>query len=254
MADNNIIFIGMPAVGKSTVGVVIAKRLGYKFVDTDILIQESEGKLLKDIIADVGPDGFLKVEDRVNAQVKAERTVISPGGSVVYCENAMKHYKEIGKVVYLQASFETINSRLKNAKGRGVVLRDGQTLKDLYDERVKLFEKYADITVCEDNQKLEDTIEKTLDAPQRAAANAALCRRVLELDAYRTAHTLLLYAAFGGEADLAAVAAEAVRQGKTVAYPVCGEGFALTAAVPSADGWAVGQYGIRTPCRNRLAL
>ena len=150
----------MPAVGKSTVGVVIAKRLGYKFVDTDILIQESEGKLLKDIIADVGPDGFLKVEDRVNAQVKAERTVISPGGSVVYCENAMKHYKEIGKVVYLQASFETINSRLKN----GVVSRDGQTLKDLYDERVKLFEKYADITVCEDNQKLEDTIESVLDA------------------------------------------------------------------------------------------
>ena len=84
MADNNIIFIGMPAVGKSTVGVVIAKRLGYRFVDTDILIQESEGKLLKDIIADVGPDGFLKVEDQVNAQVKAERTVISPGGSVVY--------------------------------------------------------------------------------------------------------------------------------------------------------------------------
>ena len=160
MADNNIIFIGMPAVGKSTVGVVIAKRLGYRFVDTDILIQESEGKLLKDIIADVGPDGFLKVEDRV----KAERTVISPGGSVVYCENAMKHYKEIGKVVYLQASFETINGRLKNAKGRGVVLRDGQTLKALYDERVKLFEKYADITVCEDNQKLEDTIESVLDA------------------------------------------------------------------------------------------
>ena len=158
MADNNIIFIGMPAVGKSTVGVVIAKRLGYRFVDTDILIQESEGKLLKDIIADVGPDGFLKVEDRVNAQVKAERTVISPGGSVVYCENAMKHYKEIGKVVYLQASFETINSRLKNAKGRG------ETLKALYDERVKLFEKYADITVCEDNQKLEDTIESVLDA------------------------------------------------------------------------------------------
>ena len=83
---------------------------------------------------------------------------------LVYCENAMKHYKEIGKVVYLQASFETINSRLKNAKGRGVVLRDGQTLKDLYDERVKLFEKYADITVCEDNQKLEDTIESVLDA------------------------------------------------------------------------------------------
>ena len=92
---------------------------------------------------------------------------------------------------------------------------------------------------------------KALDAPQRAAANAALCRRVLELDA---AHTLLLYAAFGGEADLAAVAAEAVRQGKTVAYPVCGEGFTLTAAVPGADGWAVGQYGIRTPVPERSAL
>lgn len=164
MDRDNIIFIGMPAVGKSTVGVVVAKRLGYKFVDTDILIQEAEGKLLKDIIADVGPDGFLKVEDRVNAQVEAEHTVVSPGGSVVYCENAMKHYKEIGKVVYLKASFETINSRLKNAKGRGVVLRDGQTLKDLYDERVKLFEKYADITVCEDDQKIEETIESVLIA------------------------------------------------------------------------------------------
>lgn len=109
------------------------------------------------------------------------------------------------------------------------------------------------MTIAEEKQAQRTAARaarKALDAPQRAAANAALCRRVLELDAYRTAHTLLLYAAFGGEADLAAVAAEAVRQGKTVAYPVCGEGFALTAAVPSADGWAVGQYGIRTPYRS----
>ena len=95
---------------------------------------------------------------------------------------------------------------------------------------------------------------KALDAPQRAAANAALCRRVLELDAYRAARTLLLYAAFGGEADLAAVATEAARQGKVVAYPVCGEDFALTAAVPGPDGWAVGQYGIRTPVPERSTL
>ncbi|MFR9068063.1 MAG: 5-formyltetrahydrofolate cyclo-ligase [Faecalibacterium prausnitzii] len=95
---------------------------------------------------------------------------------------------------------------------------------------------------------------KTLDAPQRAAANAALCRRVLELDAYRTAHTLLLYAAFGAKPTLPPWLPEAVRQGKTVAYPVCGEGFALTAAVPSADGWAVGQYGIRTPVPERSTL
>ena len=98
------------------------------------------------------------------------------------------------------------------------------------------------------------TARKALAAPQRAAANAALCRRVLELEAYRAARTLLLYAAFGGEADLAAVAAVAARQGKTVAYPVCGESFSLTAAVPGPDGWAVGQYGIRTPVPERSAL
>ena len=113
------------------------------------------------------------------------------------------------------------------------------------------------MTIAEEKQAQRAagrTARKALDAPQRAAANAALCRRVLELDAYRAAHTLLLYAAFGGEADLAAVAAEAARQGKTVAYPVCGEGFALTAAVPSADGWAVGQYGIRTPILSRSEI
>ena len=95
--------------------------------------------------------------------VEAEHAVISPGGSVVYCEEAMKHYKEIGTIVYLHASFEVINSRLKNAKKRGVALRDGQTLKDLYDERVVLFEKYADITVSEDGLELEETIENVME-------------------------------------------------------------------------------------------
>ena len=146
----NIIFIGMPAVGKSTVGVVVAKRLGYEFIDTDLLIQKQENRLLREIIAEEGLDGFLSIENQVNRDVEAEHAVISPGGSVVYCEEAMKHYKEIGTIVYLHASFEVINSRLKNAKKRGVALRDGQTLKDLYDERVVLFEKYADITVSED--------------------------------------------------------------------------------------------------------
>ena len=161
---DNIILIGMPAVGKSTVGVVVAKRLGYRFIDTDILIQEEEGKLLKDIIAEKGIDGFLEIEDRINANVIAKHSVISPGGSVVYCENAMKHYKEIGKIVYLKASFETIRRRLKNARRRGVVLKDGQSLKDLYDERVALFEQYADVIVCEDDLKLEETIENVLKA------------------------------------------------------------------------------------------
>jgi len=161
---DNIILIGMPAVGKSTVGVVVAKRLGYKFIDTDILIQEETGKLLREIIAEQGIEGFLKIEDAINAKVDVKKTVVSPGGSVVYCENAMKHYKKIGKIVYLKVSYDTISRRLKNAKKRGVVLKDGQTLKDLYDERVKLFEKYADITVCEDGHSLEETIDAVLDA------------------------------------------------------------------------------------------
>ena len=147
----NIIFIGMPAVGKSTVGVVVAKRLGYEFIDTDLLIQKQENRLLREIIAEEGLDGFLSIENQVNRDVEAEHAVISPGGSVVYCEEAMKHYKEIGTIVYL------------HAKKRGVALRDGQTLKDLYDERVVLFEKYADITVSEDGLELEETIENVME-------------------------------------------------------------------------------------------
>ncbi len=161
---DNLIFIGMPASGKSTIGVVVAKRLGYEFIDTDLLIQKQENCLLKDIIVEKGIDGFLKIEDQVNAEVDVEHTVISPGGSVVYCENAMKHYKETGRVVYLQTSYQTISNRIGDARKRGVVLKDGQTLKDLYDERVVLFEKYADITICEDGLTLEETIGKVLEA------------------------------------------------------------------------------------------
>lgn len=158
----NIVFIGMPASGKSTVGVVVAKRLGYKFVDTDLVIQEVEKRLLKEIIAEEGNEGFLRIEDRVNAEIQEERAVISPGGSVVYCENAMRHYKETGMIVYLHTSYETINNRLHNAKNRGVVLKDGQTLKALYEERSALFERYADLTISEEGRDLEETIEEVL--------------------------------------------------------------------------------------------
>jgi len=126
---DNIILIGMPAVGKSTVGVVIAKRLGYKFIDTDILIQEHTGKLLREIIEEQGTEGFLKIEDEINAKVDVKKTVVSPGGSVVYCENAMKHYKEIGKVLYLKVSYETISRRLKNAKKRVLCFVKGRHLR-----------------------------------------------------------------------------------------------------------------------------
>ena len=160
---DNIILIGMPASGKSTVGVVLAKRLGYEFIDTDLLIQKQEQALLREIIAEKGEDGFLVIEDQVNADLEAERSVIAPGGSVVYCENAMKHYKEIGTVVYLQTSYQTIKERIGDTKKRGVVLREGQTLKDLYEERRVLFEKYADVTICEDGLTLSETIGKVVE-------------------------------------------------------------------------------------------
>ena len=158
----NLIFIGMPAVGKSTVGIVVAKRLGMQFIDTDLLIQEQEKKLLCEIIAEVGEDGFIAIENRLNADVDAENAVISPGGSVIYCEEAMKHFKEIGTVVYLKASYRTIKERIRSPKKRGVVLREGQTFRDLYEERTKLFEQYADLTICEDCCQIEETIDAVL--------------------------------------------------------------------------------------------
>ena len=160
---NNIILIGMPASGKSTVGVVLAKRLGYEFIDTDLLIQKQASALLREIIAEKGEDGFLVIEDQVNADVEAEQSVIAPGGSVVYCENAMKHYKEIGTVVYLQTSYQTIKERIGDPKKRGVVLREGQTLKDLFEERRVLFEKYADVTISEEGLTLSETIGKVVE-------------------------------------------------------------------------------------------
>lgn len=159
----NIVLIGMPAVGKSTVGVVVAKRLGYEFIDTDLLIQKQEKRLLKEIIAEEGNERFLAIENQVNRDLNAERAVIAPGGSVVYCKEAMEHFKKIGTVVYLKVSYETIHNRIKNARSRGVVLREDQTLKDLYDERTSLFEKYADCTICEDGLDIEETIEKVLE-------------------------------------------------------------------------------------------
>ena len=163
----NLIFIGMPAVGKSTVGIVVAKRLKMQFIDTDLLIQEQEGKLLREIIAEAGHDGFLEIENRVNMSVNPENAVISPGGSVVYCREAMEHYKKIGTVVYLKASYQTIKRRVRNPKRRGVVLREGQTFRDLYNERVPYFEKYADITICEDGCRIEETIENVLNAVRK---------------------------------------------------------------------------------------
>ena len=159
---NNIVLIGMPGVGKSTLGVVLAKELGYEFVDADLLIQKRENRLLKDIIAMEGVDAFLKIENDVNASISAEKTVIATGGSVIYGQEAMNHLKEIGTVIYLKLDYATLDSRLGSLKGRGVVLKDGQTLKSLYEERVPLYEKYADLIVDEYGLDLEATLKEVL--------------------------------------------------------------------------------------------
>ena len=155
---SNLILIGMPASGKSTAGVVLAKRLGYSFLDTDLLIQRREGSRLHEIIADRGIDGFLACEEAACLSIQAERTVIATGGSVVYSEAAMAHLKSLGSVVYLEVELETLTGRLKDIRDRGVVLRPGQTLAELYAERVILYEKYADLTVSEAGGTLEDTV------------------------------------------------------------------------------------------------
>lgn len=160
----NIVLIGMPGVGKSTIGVILAKVLGYSFLDADLLIQEQEGKLLREIIEEKGTDGFIEVENRVNASIRADRAIIATGGSVVYGKEAMEHLKEIGRVVYLKVSYAILEKRLADIKGRGVVLKEGQTLETLFEERSKLYEQYADIEVSEEGLDVEQTVENLVEA------------------------------------------------------------------------------------------
>lgn len=159
----NIVLIGMPGVGKSTIGVILAKQLGYEFVDSDLVIQKRENRLLREIIEQEGVDGFIQVENQVNASLRVEKSIIATGGSVVYGREAMEHLKKIGKIVYLRLSYESLERRLGNLKGRGVILRDGQTLKHIYEERVPLYEMYADYTIDEENLDIEGTLQKILE-------------------------------------------------------------------------------------------
>lgn len=156
----NVTLIGMPGAGKSTVGVVLAKRLGYRFVDSDLVIQEHYGKLLQELIEEYGTEGFWNLEDEVNATLKCTKTVIATGGSAVYGENAMKHLHKTGTIVYLKLPYEEIAERLGDLHARGVTVREGQSLRDLYEERLPLYERYADLTVdCEGKQLREIVME-----------------------------------------------------------------------------------------------
>ncbi len=154
----------MPASGKSTFGVLLAKSLGFKFLDSDLVIQENEGKRLSEIIAEVGTEGFKDVEDRINSQIDVTNTVIATGGSAVYGENAMKHFKEIGTVMYLKVDEDELLNRLGDLRKRGVVIKEGQTFHDLYEERALLYEKYADVTVYENSPLPKFVLPKMLAA------------------------------------------------------------------------------------------
>ena len=156
----NITLIGMPTSGKSTVGVILAKITGMDFTDTDLLIQKEAGRKLSEIIEEDGLDGFLGIEEKVCSEIETENTVIATGGSVVYSENAMRHLKDIGTVIYLEIDYETLEQRLHHVRQRGVVLKPGQTKRELYDERIELYKKYADIVVSEEGMDIEATVNK----------------------------------------------------------------------------------------------
>ena len=150
----------MPSCGKSTLGVLLAKKLGYRFIDSDLLIQEREEMLLHEIIESKGIDGFLAIENEVNSSITDTKAVISTGGSAVYGKEAMEHLRTLGTVVYLYISRETMKARLGDYVHRGVVLPVGHTLDSMYDERSVLYESYADIIVKTDNSDISTALEE----------------------------------------------------------------------------------------------
>jgi shikimate kinase len=167
----NIILIGMPGAGKSTVGVVLAKILGFDFVDSDIVIQRQVGKRLCDILEEEGLEAFLETENRINSGLNLKKTVIATGGSVVYGKEAMAHLKSIGAVIYLQLSCAAVERRLGDLKRRGVAMKEGESLRELYEERSDLYEKYADYILDCNNLTIEETIAQAVE----------LCRSIAEV-------------------------------------------------------------------------
>ena len=163
----NVILIGMSGAGKSTLGVLLAKALGYSFMDTDLLIQQREGRLLQRIIDEEGLSYFMQTEERAVCSVEADHYVIATGGSVVYSEKAMAHLRSLGRVVYLSVAFEELQRRLSNIKTRGIVFKGSSDLRSVYEERLPLYEKYADLTVSCTGRDVESSVEEILSALAR---------------------------------------------------------------------------------------
>ncbi|HIT45562.1 MAG TPA: shikimate kinase [Candidatus Aphodovivens excrementavium] len=163
---DNIILIGMPGAGKSTLGIVLAKIMNYRFVDADLVIQQQCDKTLQKLIDACGPDGFIEVENEILRDMEADHTVIATGGSAVYSDEAMKHLASIGRVVYLKISYDQLIHRLSDLQERGVVLKGGigMSLRELYDERKPLYEQYAEVTVDVDDLSITAAARKVADA------------------------------------------------------------------------------------------
>ena len=161
MFESNITLIGMPGAGKSTVGIVLAKMLCKNFIDADLVIQHNEGKRLHKIIEEIGNERFLKLENSTLANMKVYNSIISTGGSAIFGKEAMAHLKKTSTVVYLKVSYDIIEKRLGNLKRRGVILDEGQTLRDIYDIRTPLYESYADIIIeCDNESDIQATAMK----------------------------------------------------------------------------------------------
>lgn len=164
MKKSNIVLIGMPGAGKSTVGVVLAKTAALEFVDTDLLIQKQTGRKLQEIIDNDGIDTFLKIEGEVISKVDCKNSVIATGGSAVFSENAMNNLRRDGVIVFLDVPLTEIKRRVDNITTRGIAMKSGETLETVYNERLPLYKKYADITV--DLADTEHTVKKILEALQ----------------------------------------------------------------------------------------
>lgn len=165
-AADNIVLIGMPGAGKSTLGVVLAKILNYDFLDADLVIQNKHGKTLQTLINERGPQGFLDVENQDLQEINVHRTIVATGGSAVYSEQAMRHLQSIGTVVYLQISYSELANRLGDLQERGVVMKGGvgMSLADLYEERLPLYEKWAEITVDVEKTSITQAAKKVVAA------------------------------------------------------------------------------------------